>query len=170
MRNQKTSLENKSKHASKMHSIHWEFLNDRFLRITYTYTKTQCFFFSRVKSNFTRDKNGNLCPWKINAREKTWKPSKRAREKKKLPVKIYLNLCPWNSKWCPWKKVRKYARETIKVPVKKQIPILYLLLYIVKPVFRCFFWHHVLAVQIYLSALWFNETSLHSAHIYYRQG
>ena len=110
MRNQKTSLENKSKHASKMHSIHWEFLNDRFLRITYTYTKTQCFFFPCKIKFYTWQKwkfvpVKNKCPWK------------NLKNPRKELVKIFLKVCPWNSKRCPWKKNANYARETIQNPL-----------------------------------------------------
>ena len=111
MRNQKTSLEKKSKHASKMHSIHWEFLNDRFLRITYTYTKTQCFFFFPCKIKFYAWQKWKFVPVKNKY------PWKNLRNPRKEPVKIFLKVCPWNSKWCPWKKIAKYARETIQNPL-----------------------------------------------------
>ena len=86
------------------------------------------------------------CPWK------NLKNPRRVPMKKKCPVKIYLNSYPRNTKWCPWKKVRKYARETIKVPVKNKYIVI--LSYIVKPVFRCFFWHHVLAVRKFIFLLY----------------
>ena len=101
MRNQKTSLENKSKHASKMHSIHWEFLNDRFLRITYTYTKTQCFFFFPCKIKFYTWQKWKFVPVKNKC------PWKNLKNPRKEPVKIFLKVCPWNSKRCPWKKNAK---------------------------------------------------------------
>ena len=78
--------------------IHWEFLNHRFLRITYTYTKTQCFFFFPCKIKFYTWQKWKFVPVKNKC------PWKNLKNPRKEPVKIFLKVCPCNSKKCPWKK------------------------------------------------------------------
>ena len=52
--------------------------------------------------------------WKIVPVKKPETPSKSARENRKLPVKIFVSETQNDAHE---KKIRKYARETINVPV-----------------------------------------------------